>query len=392
MWTAMFTVLIAIIPIFSCIEDSALGIKISNLARQLSDETVYNKDIRPNFGDGPVVINITILVNDISSVSEINMDFTIDFYFRQYWHDSRLSFTPIDNVDELTLSGDYARLIWLPDTFIRNSKSLSMHLSTSSSQTNTLIRIKSSGNVLYSTRLTATANCPMDLRYFPGDRQNCKLILASYGYSTKDLQYNWAPGNKSFVLSDLIFLPTFSITGYNQSCTEETLTTGTFTRLICDIFFERSLGYYMYQIYVPGFLIVVISWVPFWLDQEDSHARVGLGVTTVLTMTTLTTSTNASLPKISYIKAIDIYLFMCFLMVFLSLIEYATVGFFETKRQTTKVHSEPIKMEPKIQPIIATNSKDDVSWIDKMSRIIFPTVFILFNIIYVGMFIFIIES
>lgn len=126
------------------------------------------------------MVNIDLkIVQTIVQFNSIYKDFTIDFYFRQYWHDSRLSFTPIDNVDELTLSGDYARLIWLPDTFIRNSKSLSMHLSTSSSQTNTLIRIKSSGNVLYSTRLTATANCPMDLRYFPGDRQNCKLILAS---------------------------------------------------------------------------------------------------------------------------------------------------------------------------------------------------------------------
>ena len=36
--------------------------------------------------------------------------------------------------------------------------------------------------------------------------------------------------------------------------------------------------------------------------------RVGLGVTTVLTMTTLMASVNAALPKISYMKSIDIYL------------------------------------------------------------------------------------
>lgn len=32
-------------------------------------------------------------------------------------------------------------------------------------------------------------------------------------------------------------------------------------------------------------LIVTISWVSFWLNREASPARVGLGVTTVLTMT-----------------------------------------------------------------------------------------------------------
>lgn len=38
------------------------------------------------------------------------------------------------------------------------------------------------------------------------------------------------------------------------------------------------------------------------------------GVTTVLTMTTLMTSTNASMPKVSYVKSIDVYLGTCFII------------------------------------------------------------------------------
>ena len=51
-----------------------------------------------------------------------------------------------------------------------------------------------------------------------------------------------------------------------------------------------------------------MSWVSFWLNRGAAPARVGLGVTTVLTMTTLMASVNAALPKISYMKSIDIYL------------------------------------------------------------------------------------
>ena len=62
------------------------------------------------------------------------------------------------------------------------------------------------------------------------------------------------------------------------------------------------------QVYIPSSLIVVMSWVSFWLNRGAAPARVGLGVTTVLTMTTLMASVNAALPKISYMKSIDIYL------------------------------------------------------------------------------------
>ena len=67
-------------------------------------------------------------------------------------------------------------------------------------------------------------------------------------------------------------------------------------------------------------MIVVISWVSFWFNRGASVARVNLGVTTVLTMTTLIASTNAALPKVSYVKSIDVYLGACFFLVFTSLL------------------------------------------------------------------------
>lgn len=79
-----------------------------------------------------------------------------------------------------------------------------------------------------------------------------------------------------------------------------------------------------------------MSWVSFWLNRGAAPARVGLGVTTVLTMTTLMSSVNASLPKISYMKSIDIYLEVCFFMVFGALIEYACVGYTAKRIQLRK--------------------------------------------------------
>ena len=80
------------------------------------------------------------------------------------------------------------------------------------------------------------------------------------------------------------------------------------------------MGFYIYQIYIPSAIIVMISWIPFWLERDSSHGRVGITLTTVLTITTLITNSYATMPKVSYLKAIDVYLFTCFIMVFASLI------------------------------------------------------------------------
>lgn len=41
-------------------------------------------------------------------------------YLNQYWKDERLAFSNDEEV--LTLSGDFAEKIWVPDTFFANDK------------------------------------------------------------------------------------------------------------------------------------------------------------------------------------------------------------------------------------------------------------------------------
>lgn len=53
-------------------------------------------------------------------------------------------------------------------------------------------------------------------------------------------------------------------------------------------------------------------------------------------MVTFIWSTNASLPKISYVKSIDVFLVCCFLMTFASVIEYAMVSYVHIKNERRK--------------------------------------------------------
>ncbi|XP_059057571.1 gamma-aminobutyric acid receptor subunit beta-like [Achroia grisella] len=312
----------------------------------------YDKRVRPNYGGPPVDVGVTMYVLSISSLSEVKMDFTLDFYFRQFWTDPRLAYKKRTGVETLSVGSEFIKNIWVPDTFFVNEKQSYFHIATTS---NEFIRIHHSGSITRSIRLTITASCPMDLQYFPMDRQLCNIEIESFGYTMRDIRYKWNEGPNSVGVSSEVSLPQFKVLGHRQRAMEISLTTGNYSRLACEIQFVRSMGYYLIQIYIPSGLIVIISWVSFWLNRNATPARVSLGVTTVLTMTTLMSSTNAALPKISYVKSIDVYLGTCFVMVFASLLEYATVGYMAKriqmrKQRFTAVHKIGDKKPGEIMP------------------------------------------
>nr|CAD7413104.1 unnamed protein product [Timema poppensis] len=261
-----------------------------------------------------------LTIASFDSISEVNMDYTITMYLNQYWKDERLSFSNEDEI--LTLSGDFAEKIWVPDTFFANDKNSFLHDVT---ERNKLVRLNGDGSITYGMRFTTTLACMMDLHYYPLDSQNCTVEIESYGYTISDVVMYWKDTPVRGV--EEAELPQFTIIGYETNDRKEKLATGNYQRLSLSFKLQRNIGYFVFQTYLPSILIVMLSWVSFWINHEATSARVALGITTVLTMTTISTGVRSSLPRISYVKAIDIYLVMCFVFVFAALLEYAAVNY-----------------------------------------------------------------
>ncbi|XP_077336347.1 glycine receptor subunit alpha-2 isoform X7 [Lithobates pipiens] len=251
------------------------------------------------------------------------MDYRVNIFLRQQWNDPRLSYSEYPD-DSLDLDPSMLDSIWKPDLFFANEKGANFHDVTTD---NKLLRIFKNGNVLYSIRLTLTLSCPMDLKNFPMDVQTCAMQLESFGYTMNDLIFEWM-SNSPVQVADGLTLPQFILKEENELgyCTKH-YNTGKFTCIEVKFHLERQMGYYLIQMYIPSLLIVILSWVSFWINMDAAPARVALGITTVLTMTTQSSGSRASLPKVSYVKAIDIWMAVCLLFVFAALLEYAAVNF-----------------------------------------------------------------
>ncbi|XP_078035607.1 glycine receptor alpha 1 isoform X3 [Augochlora pura] len=294
----------------------------------------YDARIRPsgeNATDGPAIVRVNLFVRSIATISDIKMEYSVQLTFREQWMDDRLQFDDAEGrLKYLTLTD--ASRVWMPDLFFSNEKEGHFH---NIIMPNVYIRIFPHGSVLYSIRISLTLSCPMNLKLYPLDRQVCSLRMASYGWTTDDLVFLWKEGDPVQVVKNL-HLPRFTLEKFLTDYCNSKTNTGEYSCLKVDLFFKREFSYYLIQIYIPCCMLVIVSWVSFWLDQSAVPARVSLGVTTLLTMATQTSGINASLPPVSYTKAIDIWTGVCLTFVFGALLEFALVNY----ASRSDMHSE----------------------------------------------------
>ncbi|KAM9679006.1 gamma-aminobutyric acid receptor subunit alpha-4 isoform 4-T4 [Trichechus inunguis] len=248
----------------------------------------YDNRLRPGFG-GPVTeVKTDIYVTSFGPVSDVEMEYTMDVFFRQTWIDKRLKYD--GPIEILRLNNMMVTKVWTPDTFFRNGKKSVSHNMTAP---NKLFRIMRNGTILYTMRLTISAECPMRLVNFPMDGHACPLKFGSYAYPKSEMIYTWTKGPEKSVEvpKESSSLVQYDLIG--QTVSSETI---------------KSIT----------------------------------GITTVLTMTTLSISARHSLPKVSYATAMDWFIAVCFAFVFSALIEFAAVNYFtnvqmeKAKRKTSK--------------------------------------------------------
>ena len=120
-----------------------------------------------------------------------------------------------------------------------------------------------------------------------------------------------------------------------------------------EFFLQRRIGFYMINTYVPSFIIVCVSWISFWIDAEAVPARIALGITTVLTMTTIEYGARQNLPKVSYVRAMDWYLLVCLVFVFSSMLEYTMLNVLMNNSTLRRKKEDDAKAKVSVTCIIA---------------------------------------
>ena len=263
----------------------------------------YERTSPPDLQKGVVVRN-QLYLEQLVEVNTPLQTWTIQYWSRSYWKDERLSWNISEwpGISDLTFTQDE---LWHPDEFIYETVSFS--------QAPTRIVVNPDGSAFQSQQRVSTIGCRMQLKNFPFDRQQCVMTVGSLGYSQNvmDLQprisaaewntsngstieYEYSPIDFSFFRQNAEFIITNirvdALSTLYQCCPNP------FPTLQYTITFRRSSLTYVSGIILPLMIITLVSHFGM-LMGSTSGGRTGLGITAMLTTSSIYLVASASIPK-----------------------------------------------------------------------------------------------
>jgi len=332
-------------------------------------DTQYNSLHRPTSDggdkfseDGATQVECSLFVRSFGALDMINMDYSVDITLRQRWRDPRLMFKG-QGVTYVTVP---ETRVWKPDTFLRNEKSAEFGLVPSKA---VYVRVFEDGTVLYSTRIKAKLQCPMNLRLFPFDSQTCKIMLASYSLKKTEIEYLWKKDD-GIQFTRALSLPGFRLRDWKARDASVLTSTGAYSAIEISFLMARETSYHVTSDLVPLAMLVIMSILSFWPTNLSSTARVCINLGLVVFASFLADKINDNFPVVGYTKAIDIWTGTTIMFLFLGFV--ASIFGFTSDLEDINVRSfRKVQCSGKVLIL---------------ARAIYPALYLVFTILYFGYF------
>ncbi|NOQ13895.1 MAG: hypothetical protein GQ583_05345 [Methyloprofundus sp.] len=271
---------------------------------------------RPDPAGTPTKVQILLALLDIDEIDGAQQSFTANVYIRVRWQDPRLIATA---GTDRNISLKQA---WHPIIQIINRQ----HLRTSFPEG---LSVRKKG-IIYQQRYWGQFSNPLSLRDFPLDQHNfeVRVVVANPVSEVQIVDFD-DPKVKS-TLADQLSIADWEIISWDTSIENYHLSTG-FRPLSSYVFHftaKRKLGYYIVQVIIPLTLIVMMSWIVFWLTPSESGTQISIAITSVLTLIAYRFTIGNELPHISYLTRMDVFLMGATILVFGALLEAALTSRF----------------------------------------------------------------
>ena len=138
----------------------------------------------------------------------------------------------------------------------------------------------------------------------------------------------------------------------------------------------RNMQKYLYIYYLPSGLFVVVSWVGFLIPPEVVPGRMAMLITLFLVLTNIFNIITTNSLNVEGMTAITAWMLVCIFFVFGALVGYAYLLWKKKKSPKRKNKLKKEKEDKK------ERKRNHISKIDSTFLVVFPIMFLVFNVIY----------
>ena len=253
-------------------------------------------------------IDVGIRIDDLNEVDELHERWDVSGELITSWMEPQLKYRAIDPSDD---HHDISRnTVQLPNIGFANAVDVP-----------TFRRVdlfaRPDGRVFRIDVFRALLSTHLDLRRFPFDTETLPLIVLPLGHDINRFSLIPDRTRSQLVGTSYSGLSQWRLMGLTMKRYTENYFGDPEDGVKFGLQVRRNAQSYIWKFILPLCLIVVISWISFWLAPEDFKSKdlLGTAVTTLLIVVAFTLSITALLPRTSYLTYIDAFLLTCFLFV-----------------------------------------------------------------------------
>nr|XP_034347028.1 5-hydroxytryptamine receptor 3A isoform X1 [Arvicanthis niloticus] len=287
---------------------------------RLSDHLLanYRKGVRPvRDWRKPTTVSIDVIMYAILNVDEKNQVLTTYIWYRQFWTDEFLQWTPedFDNVTKLSIPTDS---IWVPDILINE------FVDVGKSPSIPYVYVHHRGKVQNYKPLQVVSACSLDIYNFPFDVQNCSLTFTSWLHTIQDINISlWrTPEEVRSDKSVFINQGEWELLGVFTQFQEFSIeTSSSYAEMKFYVVIRRRPLFYAVSLLLPSIFLMVVDIVGFCLPP-DSGERVSFKITLLLGYSVFLIIVSDTLPATAIgTPLIGVYFVVCMALLVISLAE-----------------------------------------------------------------------
>ncbi len=256
----------------------------------------------------PDRIYVSVGVLDVDAISSASQSFTINIYVQFRWQDPALAHEGPGHLRRNLNEIAAPRFL-----LVNRQRTWSTLLN--------VVDISPAGEAVYRMRLWGDFSQPLRLHDFPFDDHEFNIAVLAIGFDGDLVELVPDPDAQSF-FADSLSVADWRITGWSGDTDQIELTRGDYGQgFVFRFQAERIYNHYVIKFIVPLILIVMMSWIVFWIDPQESGSQLSVAVTATLTLIAYHIALAGKLPDIPYLTRMDLFLFGSTLMVFGALLE-----------------------------------------------------------------------